>query len=61
MKQFEQLESRLFFSISHDTSVIKVPGPTDTVVVTATNPSGNQVPGQSTTFTVSNKDAKLFK
>jgi hypothetical protein len=57
----QHLEDRTFYSISHDTTVIKVPGPTDTVVTTATNPAGNQAVGQNDVQTLSNKDAKQFK
>jgi hypothetical protein len=54
---FENLESRWLFSISTTTTYNKHPGPNDTQVTTATNPSGNDVPGQSSTTEVSNKDA----
>jgi hypothetical protein len=53
----EGLEHRVLYSISHETTYVKHPGPTDTQVNTATNPSGNQVPGQSSTTEVSNHDA----
>jgi hypothetical protein len=53
----EQLEGRRLFSITTTTTVVKVPGPTDLVVTTATNPAGNQAVGQNSTTTVSNKDA----
>ncbi|HEX8523429.1 MAG TPA: hypothetical protein VF669_14345 [Tepidisphaeraceae bacterium] len=62
MKTFvENLENRRLYAISTTTTVVKVPGPTDTVVVAATNPAGNSVPGQSSTVTLSNKDAKAFR
>jgi len=57
----ERLEDRLAPSITHDTSVLKTPGPTDTVIVTAINPAGNQAVGQNTTFEVSNRDARLYR
>ena len=57
----EKLEDRRFFSITHTTTVIKIPGPTDLVVTTATNPSGHQAVGQNSTQTLSNHDAKNFK
>jgi hypothetical protein len=57
----EKLEARELFAITTDTSVVKLKGPTDLVVVEATNPSGNTVPGQSSTLVVSNKDAKAFR
>ena len=61
MQQFvETLENRQLFAITLDTSVVKTPGPTDTVVVTATNPAGNQAVGQNDTFTLKNRDAKQF-
>jgi hypothetical protein len=62
MKQMiEGLESRVLFAITTTTTVVKTPGPNDTVVVTATNPAGNQAVGQNDTFTTSNKDAKQYK
>jgi hypothetical protein len=54
----ESLEERRLYSVTTTTTCIKVPGPTDTQVVTATNPAGNQVPGQSSTTTVRNRDCK---
>ncbi len=45
-------------SVTTTTTYVKHPGPTDTQVNTATNPSGNQVPGQSSTTEVRNRDAK---
>jgi hypothetical protein len=57
----QQLENRTFFSISHDTTVVKIPGPTDLVVTTATNPAGHQAVGQNSTQLLSNHDAKQFK
>ena len=62
MQQFvETLDNRQLFAITLDTSVVKTPGPTDTVVVTATNPAGNQAVGQNDTFVTSNKLAKQYK
>jgi hypothetical protein len=60
-QMIENLEHRRLFSITTTTTVVKTPGPTDTVVVTATNPAGNQAVGQNDTFSVSNKDAKQYK
>ena len=57
----QQLENRTFFSITHTTTVVKIPGPTDLVVTTATNPAGHQAVGQNSTQTLSNHDAKQFK
>jgi hypothetical protein len=59
-QMIEPLEGRMLFAIT-TTTVIKKPGPTDTVVVVATNPAGNQAVGQNDTFTVSNKDAKNYR
>jgi len=44
--------------ISTDTFVVKVPGPTDFIVTTATNDGGNHPPGHQSTLEVSNKNAK---
>jgi hypothetical protein len=60
-QMIEQLEQRELFAITLTTTVVKTPGPTDTVVVTATNPAGNNAVGQNDTFTASNKDAKAYK
>ena len=60
-KMIESLEGRWLFSISHTTTVIKEPGPTDTVVVTATNPAGHQAVGQNSTTTLSNHDANQLR
>jgi len=59
-QMIESLEGRVLFAITTTTTVVKTPGPTDTVVVTATNPAGHQAVGQNDTFTASNKDAKQF-
>ena len=56
-KMMETLEKRELFSITYKTTVIKQPGPTDTVVTVATNPAGNQAVGQNSTTTLSNRDA----
>jgi bacteriocin-like protein len=45
-------------AISSKTEVIKVPGPNDTVVTTATNPAMHTVPGQSSITTLSNREAR---
>src|SRR4051812_41371055 len=52
------LEERIAPSITAVTSVIKVPGPTDTVVTTATNPAGHEAVGQSSVVELSNRLAK---
>ncbi len=53
-----QLEEKISLSVTVTTGVVKVPGPTDIVVTTATNPAGNNVPGQSDVEVLSNKDAR---
>ena len=57
----ENLEGRVLFAITTTTTVIKTPGPTDTVVTIATNPAGHQAVGQNDTQTLSNHDAKAYK
>ena len=57
-RMIESLEARQLFAITTTTTVIKTPGPTDTVVTVATNPAGNQAVGQNSTTTLSNRDAK---
>jgi hypothetical protein len=52
----EDLERRVLYSISTSTDCVKVPGPTDLAVTTATNPAGHNVPGQSSTTTIANRD-----
>jgi hypothetical protein len=54
----EALETRSMMSISHTTIFFKHPGPTDTQINLATNPSGHTVPGQTSTTEVKNRDAK---
>jgi hypothetical protein len=44
--------------ISTDTFTVKVPGPTDFIVTTATNPGGGHPPGHQSTDEVANRDAK---
>jgi hypothetical protein len=60
-QMIEGLEDRTLFAITITTTVVKTPGPTDTVVVVATNPAGNQAVGQNDTFVASNRDAKAFR
>lgn len=57
-RMIEDLEDRRMFSITTTTEVVKVPGPTDTVLVIATNPAGHTVPGQSDVLTLSNREAR---
>jgi len=56
--QIETLETRRMMSISHITIFVKHPGPTDTQIDLAVNPSGHTVPGQTSTTEVKNRDAK---
>ena len=58
--QVTQLEERIAPTIAHSTFVVKQPGPTDTVVTTATNPAGNPAVGQQGTVELSNRLAKSF-
>lgn len=51
---FERLEDRQLFAVTVATEVVKIPGPTDAVVTTATNPAGKTVPGQSSVIVLSN-------
>jgi len=57
----ENLEGRQLFAISTAVDVVKVPGPTDAVVTTATNPADKVVPGQSSVVVLSNRAAKAFR
>ena len=43
--RIEKLEERIAPTISTSTFTVKVPGPTDFIVTTATNPGGNHPPG----------------
>ena len=60
-QMIENLEGRVLFAITTTTTVVKQPGPNDTVVTVATNPAGNKAVGQNDTQTLSNHDAKAFK
>jgi hypothetical protein len=57
-EMIEDLEGRRMFSITVTTEVVKVPGPTDTVLVVGTNPAGKTPPGQGDTLTLSNREAR---
>jgi hypothetical protein len=57
-QMIEDLEDRRMFSITVTTEVVKVPGPTDTVLVVGTNPAGKTPPGQGDTLTLSNRAAR---
>lgn len=54
----ENLEDRRLFAITTTTEVIKVPGPTDTVLIVGTNPAGKTPPGQGDTLVLSNRLAR---
>ena len=54
----ESLEDRRMFAITTTTEVVKVPGPTDTVLVVGTNPAGKTPPGQGDTYVTSNRLAR---
>ena len=53
--QIEQLEERIAPTISTTTVTVKVPGPTDFIVTTATNPGGNHPPGHQSVSEVANR------
>ena len=57
-RMFENLEDRRLFSITTTTEVVKVPGPTDVVLVVGTNPAGHTPPGQGATIVTSNRLAR---
>lgn len=54
----EDLEDRRMFAITISYELVKVPGPTDTVLVVGTNPAGKTPPGQGDTLTLSNREAR---
>jgi hypothetical protein len=54
----ENLEDRRLFAISTSTEVVKVPGPTDVVLVVGTNPAGHTPPGQGDVIVTSNRLAR---
>lgn len=57
-RMFENLEDRRLFAITTTTEVVKVPGPTDVVIVTGTNRAGHTPPGQGATIVTSNRLAR---
>ena len=57
-RMIQGLEDRRLFSITTTTEVVKVPGPTDTVLVVGTNPAGKTPPGQGETLVLSNRLAR---
>jgi hypothetical protein len=54
----EDLEDRRMFAITTTTEVVKVPGPTDVVLVIGTNPAGHTPPGQGDVLVLSNREAR---
>jgi hypothetical protein len=56
--QIEQLEERIAPTVTPTTVAVKVPGPTDFVVTTATNPGGNHPPGHQSVLEVANRFAR---
>ena len=54
----ENLEDRRLFAITTTTEVVKVPGPTDVVLVVGTNPAGHEPPGQGDVIVTSNRLAR---
>ena len=54
----ENLEDRRLFAITVTNELVKVPGPTDTVLVVGTNPAGHLPPGQQDEITLSNREAR---
>ena len=57
-RMVEGLEDRRLFAIPTTTEVVKVPGPTDVVLVVGTNPAGKTPPGQGETIVTSNRLAR---
>ena len=57
-QMLEDLEDRRLFSITTTTEVVKVPGPTDVVLVVGTNPAGHTPPGQGDVIVTSNRLAR---
>ena len=53
--QIEQLEERIAPTVTTTTTCVKVPGPTDALVTTATNPGGNHPPGHQSVTIVPNR------
>ena len=53
--QIVKLEERIAPSIATSTGNVKVPGPTDFIVTTATNPGGNNPPGHQSVVEVPNR------
>ena len=57
-RMVEGLEDRRLFAITTTTEVVKVPGPTDTVLIVGTNPAGKTPPGQGDVIVTSNRLAR---
>jgi len=57
-RMLENLEDRRLFAITTTTEVVKVPGPTDVVLVVGTNPAGHEPPGQGDVIVTSNRLAR---
>ena len=57
-RMVEDLEDRRMFAITTTHELVKVPGPTDTVLVVGTNPAGHLPPGQQAEITLSNREAR---
>jgi hypothetical protein len=53
--EIEQLEERIAPTVTTTTIRVKVPGPTDAIVTTATNPGGNHPPGHQSVTIVPNR------
>ena len=56
--QIEPLEERIAPTVTTSTGTVKVPGPTDFIVTTATNPGGNHPPGHQSVSEVANRNAR---
>jgi len=56
--RIEPLEERIAPSIATARVSVKVPGPTDFIVTTATNPGGHHPPGHQSVVEVANRFAK---
>ncbi len=57
-RMVQSLEDRRLFAITTTTEVVKVPGPTDVVLVVGTNPAGKTPPGQGDVIVTSNRLAR---
>jgi hypothetical protein len=57
-RMIEGQEDRRLYSITAATEVVRLPGPTDTVLVVGTNPAAHSPPGQGETIVTSNRIAR---